>query len=146
MLNTLRKYPRMMLNCTKPPPFIYHTCMAGKGYFPDVESINTTAVPQSVANEFDAISQPYWTWWLASYLLGKGNSSALYVTPVFPKGAKHDQYTYGRPPWWNQRYEAASAIGHALQRVQWLETRAETIDLSHKRQQRIRLKTNGQQQ
>jgi hypothetical protein len=30
---------------------------AGKGYFPDVESINATAVPQSVVTEFDAISE-----------------------------------------------------------------------------------------
>jgi hypothetical protein len=61
----------------------------------------------------------YWTWWLASYLLGKGNASALYVTPVFPDGAAGDQYTYGRSPWFRERYLAASAIGHPVRHLEW---------------------------
>lgn len=92
---------------------------AGKGYYADVESINSTAQPQSVATEFNAVSDAYWAWWLAAYLLGKGNASALYVTPVFPGGSKGDQYTYGRAPWFGHRCRLASAIGHAAQGVQW---------------------------
>jgi hypothetical protein len=92
---------------------------AGKAYNADVESINATASPQSVETEFDAISDEYWTWWLACYLLAKGNASALYVTPVFPLGPKGDQYTYGRAPWYHDRYHAASAIGHAVDWMNW---------------------------
>eukprot|EP01052_Picozoa_sp_SAG31_P048010 SAG31_NODE_9855_length_1220_cov_1.151650_2_plen_90_part_01 len=77
---------------------------AGKGYYPDVESTNRTAVPQSVKAEFNALSDSYWKWWLANYLLSKGNASALYVTVVLPHGALHDQYTYGRAPWFHERY------------------------------------------
>ena len=64
-------------------------------------------------------------------MLGKGNASALYVTPVFPKGTAHDQYTYGRAPWWRQRYEAASAVGHATQQAQWTSDVSAVREFSH---------------
>lgn len=51
----------------------------GQSVLPIVESINASAVPQSsvAQGEYDALSEAYWIWYLASYLLAKGNASAL---------------------------------------------------------------------
>lgn len=95
---------------------------AGKGYYADVESMNATASPQSVKKEFNAVSAAYWSWWLASYLLGKGNASGLYVTPMLLHGAEGDQYTYGRAPWFHDRYRAASAIGAPAAEIRWIDS------------------------
>ena len=56
---------------------------------------------------------------MASYLLGKGNASALYVTPVLGPA-----YTYGRAPWFHDRYVAASAIGAPVGDIVWLPVKS----------------------
>ena len=42
------------------------------------------------------------------------------VTPVFPHGKRHDQYTYGQAPWFQDRVHLASQIGKPTQfKINW---------------------------
>jgi hypothetical protein len=53
------------------------------------------------------------------------------VTPVFPHGVRHDQYTYGQPPWFQPRYKAASAIGTAKHSMRWPKKFVASREFSH---------------
>eukprot|EP01047_Picozoa_sp_COSAG01_P029774 COSAG01_NODE_2054_length_8538_cov_4.853656_3_plen_383_part_00 len=53
------------------------------------------------------------------------------VTPDFPRGARHDQYTYGRAPWFYDRYHRASAIGKAMHPMHWTSEVSATRKFSH---------------
>jgi hypothetical protein len=97
---------------------------AGKAYYPIVESLNCTAPQQSAVVEDDTtLSAAYWRWYLASYLLAKGDASALYISPVFADAPLNRQHTvtmtYGQIPWYLNRYRQASAVGVAAAPMVW---------------------------
>jgi 2,5-diketo-D-gluconate reductase A len=96
----------------------------GKAYYPIVESLNCTSPMQSAVSEDDStLSTPYWLWYLASYLLAKGDASALYISPVFADAPVDRQHTvtmtYGQVPWYLTRYREASVIGTAIGMIEW---------------------------
>lgn len=65
-----------------------------KAYYPIVESLNCTSPMQSAVAEDDStLDEPWWVWYLASYLLAKGESSALYISPVFADAPVNRQHT-----------------------------------------------------
>ena len=74
------------------------------------------------------LSELYWQWYLASYLLTKGAASALYISPVFADAPADRQHTvtmtYGMVPWYLPRYDAASAIGAPAGPIVWVGANA----------------------
>ena len=96
-----------------------------KGYYPIVESLNCSSPMQSAVAEDDStLSERYWHWYLASYLLAKGSSSALYISPVFADAPADRQHTvtmtYGQLPWYQLRFLAASSVGSPAGPLVWV--------------------------
>ena len=80
----------------------------------------------AVVEDDTTLSKPYWMWYLASYLLAKGDASALYISPVFADAPINRQHTvtmtYGSLPWYLDRYHEASAIGTPTGMMAWIHT------------------------
>ena len=92
----------------------------------------------AVVEDDTTLSKPYWLWYLASYLLSKGDASALYISPVFADAPVNRQHTvtmtYGSLPWYLDRYFEASSIGTPAGVMEWIHvnhTRSVAINSSN---------------